>query len=88
MSSRLPRDPSCAGLFDVPLDCAALVCYHEDDTSVRPEETRKLAGALDRPTVLSKARGGHSLFAAKSAESSEAAALREWLEQRQRELCH
>ena len=40
-SARLPRDPSCAGLFDTPISTPCLVNYNEDDQSVAPDEVRQ-----------------------------------------------
>ena len=40
-SARLPRDPSCAGLFDTPIITPCLVNYNEDDQSVAPDEVRQ-----------------------------------------------
>ena len=47
------------------------MCYHEDDTSVRPEETRKLIGRLASPNVITRPKGGHSLFSLRDSESVE-----------------
>ena len=70
-SSRMPRDPSVKDLFGSPLQIPALVCYHEDDTSVRPEETRKLIGRLASPDVITRPKGGHSLFSLRDGQSVE-----------------
>jgi hypothetical protein len=70
-SSRMPRDPSVKDLFGSPLQIPALVCYHEDDTSVRPEETRKLIGRLASPDVITRPKGGHSLLSLRDGESAD-----------------
>ena len=61
-SSRLPRDPSCKGLFDAPIELPCFVNHAEDDTAVRPEETRALIARLQAPTVSCLPGGGHSLM--------------------------
>ena len=83
-SSRLPRDPACGGLFSPPLRTPALVTYHDDDTSVRPEETRHLIEHLISPTVLHRPKGGHSLFSCR--EEAGASAVRAFFHERRREL--
>ena len=70
-SARMPRDPSVAELFDTPLPLPALVCYNEDDTSVRPEETRRLIGRLASPDVIKRPKGGHSLCSLRDSETVE-----------------
>ena len=72
-SARLPRDPRCKGLFDVPLRRPTFVTYTEDDTAVAPHETRELISKLESPTVITRPKGGHVLMNVKqSPENGEA----------------
>ena len=61
-SARLPRDPSCEGLFDAPLALPTFVCFNDDDTNVKPREAHELIAKLDAPTVVQRPKGGHAVM--------------------------
>ena len=86
-SSRRPRDPSCKGLFEPPIPrVPCLVHYNEDDTSVLPEETRRLGACLAQATLVVSPRGGHSCVSLLS-QPEAAAAVRRFFEARHAEGC-
>jgi len=71
-SARLPRDHSCKGLFDAPLETPIFVSFNGDDQSVKAHETRQLVGCLREPVVVEKEKGGHAVMSvARSPEDGE-----------------
>lgn len=64
-SARLPRDHSCAPLYEPSLpklQIPSFVTYTEDDHDVKPEETKALVGWLADPIVAMRDKGGHGLM--------------------------